>query len=42
MAIDSETRKPLLSTITGGLSGPAIKPIALRMVGKFQRLLKSQ
>ena len=32
MAIDSRTRKPLLSTITGGLSGPAIKPIALRMV----------
>lgn len=32
MAIDSETRKPLLSTVTGGLSGPAIKPIALRMV----------
>ncbi|MDT8394138.1 MAG: dihydroorotate dehydrogenase [Bacteroidales bacterium] len=32
MAIDSESRKPLLSTITGGLSGPCIKPIALRMV----------
>ena len=32
MAIDAEKRKPLLSTITGGLSGPAIKPIALRMV----------
>lgn len=32
MAIDAATRKPLLSTITGGLSGPAIKPIALRMV----------
>ena len=32
MAIDSEKRIPLLSTITGGLSGPAIKPIALRMV----------
>lgn len=32
MAIDSRTRKPILSTITGGLSGPAIKPIALRMV----------
>lgn len=32
MAIDSETRKPLLSTVTGGLSGPCIKPIALRMV----------
>lgn len=32
MAIDVERRKPYLSTITGGLSGPAIKPIALRMV----------
>jgi len=32
MAIDAQTRKPLLSTITGGLSGPAIKPVALRMV----------
>lgn len=32
MAIDAKTRRPLLSTVTGGLSGPAIKPIALRMV----------
>lgn len=32
MAIDAETRKPRIATITGGLSGPAIKPIALRMV----------
>ena len=32
MAINAETRKSVLSTITGGLSGPAIKPIALRMV----------
>ncbi|HTX89378.1 MAG TPA: dihydroorotate dehydrogenase [Bacteroidales bacterium] len=32
MAIDAETRRPVLSTITGGLSGPAIKPVALRMV----------
>jgi dihydroorotate dehydrogenase (NAD+) catalytic subunit len=32
MAIDAETRKPRISTLTGGLSGPAIKPIALRMV----------
>jgi dihydroorotate dehydrogenase (NAD+) catalytic subunit len=32
MSIDIETRKPRLSNITGGLSGPAIKPIALRMV----------
>lgn len=32
MAIDIRTRKPILANITGGLSGPAIKPIALRMV----------
>jgi dihydroorotate dehydrogenase (NAD+) catalytic subunit len=32
MAIDAETRRPRLGNITGGLSGPAIKPIALRMV----------
>lgn len=32
MAIDVEKRKPVLSTVTGGLSGPAIKPVALRMV----------
>jgi dihydroorotate dehydrogenase (NAD+) catalytic subunit len=32
MSIDAETRRPRLSNITGGLSGPAIKPIALRMV----------
>ena len=32
MSIDIETRKPRLSNVTGGLSGPAIKPIAVRMV----------
>jgi dihydroorotate dehydrogenase (NAD+) catalytic subunit len=32
MSVDVETRKPRLSNVTGGLSGPAIKPIALRMV----------
>lgn len=32
MAIDIKTRKPILSTITGGLSGPCVKPVALRMV----------
>ena len=32
MAIDAERRVPLLSTITGGLSGPCVKPVALRMV----------
>jgi dihydroorotate dehydrogenase (NAD+) catalytic subunit len=32
MAIDSKTRKPILDNVIGGLSGPAIKPVALRMV----------
>jgi dihydroorotate dehydrogenase (NAD+) catalytic subunit len=32
MAIDLETRRPALPNVTGGLSGPAIRPIALRMV----------
>jgi dihydroorotate dehydrogenase (NAD+) catalytic subunit len=32
MAIDIKTRRPVLGNITGGLSGPAIKPVALRMV----------
>ena len=32
MAIDARTRRPVLSTVTGGLSGPAVKPVALRMV----------
>ncbi len=32
MAIDSETRRPRIANVTAGLSGPAIKPIALRMV----------
>ena len=32
MAVDAERRKPILSTVTGGLSGPCVKPIALRMV----------
>ena len=32
MAVDIRTMKPSLSTITGGLSGPAVKPVALRMV----------
>jgi dihydroorotate dehydrogenase (NAD+) catalytic subunit len=40
MAIDSETRRPRLSNITGGLSGPAIKPIALRMVYEAARAVK--
>ncbi len=37
MSIDAETRRPRLSNITGGLSGPAIKPIALRMVYEVAR-----
>ncbi len=40
MAIDADKRKPLLSTITGGLSGPAIKPIALRMVWQVHKAVK--
>lgn len=40
MAIDVKRRKPSLSTITGGLSGPAIKPIALRMVWQVARTVK--
>ena len=40
MAINSETRKPVLSTITGGLSGPAIKPVALRMVWQVANAVK--
>jgi len=40
MSIDAETRRPRLSNITGGLSGPAIKPIALRMVYETARAVK--
>lgn len=40
MAIDAEKRKPVLSTITGGLSGPAIKPVALRMVWQVTRTVR--
>ncbi len=40
MAIDAESRKPMLSTITGGLSGPAVKPIALRMVWQVAQEVK--
>jgi len=40
MSIDTETRKPRLSNITGGLSGPAIKPIALRMVYETARAIQ--
>ncbi|MBO7415012.1 MAG: dihydroorotate dehydrogenase [Bacteroidaceae bacterium] len=40
MAIDAGKRKPILSTITGGLSGPAVKPIALRMVWQTAKAVK--
>jgi dihydroorotate dehydrogenase (NAD+) catalytic subunit len=40
MAIDTKTMKPSLSTITGGLSGPAIKPIALRMVWQTAKAVR--
>jgi dihydroorotate dehydrogenase (NAD+) catalytic subunit len=40
MAVNAETRKPILSTITGGLSGPAIKPVALRMVWQVFNAVK--
>jgi len=39
MAIDIETRRPKLANITGGLSGPAIRPIALRMVYQVAKAL---
>src|SRR5204863_3580846 len=37
MAIDTRTRRPKIATVFGGLSGPAIKPIALRMVHQVYR-----
>ena len=40
MAIDSEKRRPILSTVTGGMSGPAVKPIALRMVWQVANAVK--
>lgn len=40
MAIDVESRRPKLSTITGGLSGPCIKPIAVRMVWEVFHAVK--
>ncbi len=40
MAIDARTRKPLLSTVTGGLSGACVKPIALRMVWQTYHAVK--
>jgi dihydroorotate dehydrogenase (NAD+) catalytic subunit len=40
MAIDVETRRPRLSNVMGGLSGPAIRPIAVRMVYECSRLVR--
>jgi dihydroorotate dehydrogenase (NAD+) catalytic subunit len=40
MAIDAETRQPMIRNVTGGLSGPAIKPIALRMVYETAKAVK--
>ena len=37
MAVDAETRRPKLARVVGGLSGPAIKPVALRMVWQVAR-----
>jgi dihydroorotate dehydrogenase (NAD+) catalytic subunit len=40
MAIDAEKQTPILSTVTGGLSGPCVKPIALRMVWQTYKAVK--
>ena len=40
MAIDAERRRPILSTVTGGMSGPAVKPIALRMVWQVAKAVQ--
>ena len=40
MAIDLNRRRPVLANITGGLSGPAVKPVALRMVWQVARAVK--
>ncbi len=39
IAVDSRTWKPRIATVTGGLSGPAVKPVALRMVWQVHRAL---
>ncbi len=41
MAIDIKTRRPKLANITGGLSGPAVKPVALRMVYEVYKAVKA-
>ena len=40
MAIDVDNRRPYLSTITGGLSGPAVRPVAVRMVWQVAKAVK--
>ena len=40
MAVDVERRRPVLSTVTGGLSGPAVKPVAVRMVWQVAKAVK--
>lgn len=40
LAVDVETRKPRIANVTGGLSGPAIKPIAVRMVYEAAKAVK--
>lgn len=40
MAIDVERRRPYLSTVTGGLSGPAVRPVAVRMVWQVAKAVK--
>jgi len=40
MAIDTETRRPRIANVTAGLSGPAIKPIAVRMVYEASKAVK--
>ena len=40
MAIDAEKRRPILSMVTGGLSGPCVKPVALRMVFQVSKAVK--
>lgn len=40
MAVDVERRRPCLSTVTGGLSGPAVRPVAVRMVWQVARAVR--
>lgn len=40
MAVDVEKRRPYLSTVTGGLSGPAVRPVAVRMVWQVAKAVK--